>query len=156
MRPALTGWFAEFEGLEQGATGSVAYGAGAAAFAGATYDPTAHYRAAAVFDFHAAHRLTAERLREMSRRQVGLLMSTFERLDLDPAAARVEPMPPERRAGFLAVRTTSARRIAREARTQGLFVDARGGILRLGPAPYLRDDQLQDAVAIVGTLLGRS
>ena len=42
MRPVLTGWFAEFDALEDGGDGSVAYGDGAAAFGGATYDVTSH------------------------------------------------------------------------------------------------------------------
>src|SRR5207244_8953360 len=49
LRPVLTGWFAEFGSLEHAALRRVVeYGPGAAAFAGATYDPTSHYRAAAV------------------------------------------------------------------------------------------------------------
>jgi len=51
MRPVITGWFAEFDRLEQAAAGRVAYGPGAPRFAGSTYDPTSHYRAAAVFGF---------------------------------------------------------------------------------------------------------
>jgi kynureninase len=35
-------------------------------------------------------------------------------------------------------------------RRRGVFVDARGDVLRLGPAPYLADEQLRDAVAILG------
>ena len=35
-------------------------------------------------------------------------------------------------------------------RERGVFVDARGDVLRIGPAPYLRDDQLTDAVAALG------
>src|SRR5437868_9706908 len=77
LRPVLTGWFSV--GVEEHhAHGHVAYGAGAARFAGATYDPTAHYRAAAVFDFHVEHELTAERLRAISRHQVRLLKDAFE------------------------------------------------------------------------------
>jgi kynureninase len=53
MRPVLTGWFAEFASRGERSTSSVYYGSGADAFAGATYDPTSHYRAAAVFRFHA-------------------------------------------------------------------------------------------------------
>ena len=50
MRPAITGWFAEFDALAAvpDPHGRVAYGAGAARFAGATYDPASHYRAARV------------------------------------------------------------------------------------------------------------
>jgi kynureninase len=153
LRPVLTGWFAEFDTLEGRTDTGVRYEPGAAAFAGATYDPTSHYRAAAVFDFHAEQRLTPIRLREISRRQVGLLKAAVERLDVNPAVARVEPMPEDRRAGFLAIRMPGATHVAQALRDRGAFVDARGDVLRLGPAPYLRDDQLEDAVAILGELL---
>ena len=96
--------------------GSVTYGPGALAFAGATYDPTSHYRAAAVFQFHAQQGLTAERLREISRRQVSLLKSGVESLDLHEGVAHVEPVPEERRGGFLAIRSPHAgRALARAA-----------------------------------------
>ena len=153
LRPVITGWFAEFEALERRADGRVEYGPDAAAFAGATYDPTSHYRAAAVFAFHAEHGLTPVRLRETSRRQVGLLKTAVERLHLNPAVARVTPMPEERRGGFLALRMPEAPAVAQALRARGVFVDARGDVLRLGPAPYLRDDQLEDAVAILGEVL---
>jgi kynureninase len=155
LRPVLTGWFAEFEALESAPHGNVAYGDGAAAFAGATYDPTSHYRAAAVLAFHEDQQLTPGRLHAINRRQVLLLKSALERLDLDPAAARIESMPDQRRGGFLAVRTPDAVRIARELRPRGVFADARGEILRLGPAPYLRDDQLLTAVDALGEMLRR-
>jgi selenocysteine lyase/cysteine desulfurase len=168
LRPLLTGWFAEFEALEDSSRGAptaadarggrlqaaqVAYGAGAAAFAGATYDPTSHYRAAAVFEFHQQHGLTPPELRRISRRQVGLLRSTFEALDLPPAIATVEPMEDEQRGGFLAIRAPRAREHAQALRARGVLVDARGDMLRLGPAPYLRDDQLSDAVTALGEVL---
>src|SRR5687768_2009579 len=153
LRPVITGWFAEFEALEQRADGRVEYGPGAAAFTGATYDPTSHYRAARVLAFHAEHGLTPTRLRETSRRQVSLLKTAVERLDLNPAVARVAPMPEERRGGFLALRMPEAPAVARALRARGVFADARGDVLRLGPAPYLRDDQLEDAVAILGEVL---
>ncbi len=147
LRPLLTGWFAEFEALESGAPHAVRYATGAGAFAGATYDPTSHYRAAAVFAFHAAEGLTAERLRAASRHQTGLVADAVQRLDVDPAIARVEPVPPERRAGFVAVRMPGAIDAARALRTRGVFVDARGDILRLGPAPYVSDEQIAAAAA---------
>jgi kynureninase len=147
MRPVLTGWFAEFAALEHaGPRKAVEYGTGAAAFAGATYDPTSHYRAAAVFDFHVQQGLTPERLREISRHQVGLLQHEIEALDLPPAKAHIEPMSADRRAGFLAIRSPHAGKISHALRARGALTDFRGEILRLGPAPYLSDDQLRDAV----------
>ena len=153
MRPVLTGWFAEFAALEEPAAGRVTYGPGASAFAGATYDPTSHYRAAAVFAFHADRGLAPPRLRETSRRQVALLKVAVERLDLARSVVRVEEMPDDRRGGFLALRMPDAGRVAHALRALGVFVDARGDVLRLGPAPYLRDDQLEDAVAALGSVL---
>lgn len=156
MRPVLTGWFAEFAALEEHTTGRVHYGPGASAFAGATYDPTAHYRAAAVFRFHDQHGLTPDRLRQISQRQVARLKSRIEALALDERLLRIEPVPDARRAGFLALGTTRSTEIARELRPRGVMTDARGDILRLGPAPYLDDQQLDDGVAALAEIVARS
>jgi kynureninase len=153
MRPVLTGWFAEFDALEATGRDRVTYAPGAAAFAGATYDPTSHYRAAAVFNFHVAHRLTPDRLREISLHQVGLLASSFAALDVDPSIARIVEIPADRRAGFLAIRAARAPDVVRALRQVAVFADARGDILRLGPAPYLSDDQLHEAIAKLSVIL---
>ena len=147
LRPVITGWFSEFEAIAATArSGEVPYGSGAARFAGSTYDPTSHYRAAAVFAFHRDHGLTPSRLREISRRQVGVLQARFEALDLDGRVAHVVPMAEERRGGFLAIRSPRAVEIVTRLRTRSVFADARGDVLRLGPAPYLADQQLMDGV----------
>jgi kynureninase len=156
MRPLLTGWFAEFAALEQSAKGQVQYGPGAVAFAGATYDPASHYRAAAVFTFHAQEALTPDRLRSISRGQVRRLKERVELLDIDERIVYVEKMPDERRGGFLALRASRAADIARALRNRGVFADARGDILRLGPAPYVEDSQLEDGVAALGEVVSRS
>ena len=153
LRPILTGWFAEFEALEYRGGERVTFGDGASAFAGATYDPTSHYRAAAVFEFHQQQGLTPGELRRISQRQVGLIVSAFEALDAPSSVAHVEPMALERRGGFVAIRAPRARELARQLRSHGVLADARGDVLRLGPAPYLRDDQLTDAVAALGEVL---
>ena len=155
LRPILTGWFAEFDSLDAGSSGVVPYARGAGAFAGATYDPTAHYRGAAVFDFHATHGLTPDRLREISLHQVGLLATTFAALDVDPSTAHAEDVPADRRAGFLAIRTPHASELVRALRQEAVFADARGDILRLGPAPYLSDDQIRSGIATLSRLITR-
>src|SRR4029453_12652908 len=70
LRPVLTGWFSEFGELAHAKRlGDVRYPPGAARFAGATSDPTSHYRAARVFGFHEEMGLTPEVLRATSQRQ---------------------------------------------------------------------------------------
>ena len=155
MRPVLTGWFAEFASRGDRSPGAVYYGSGADAFAGATYDPTSHYRAAAVFRFHTQQELTPDRLRSINRRQVARLKSGVEALGADARRLRVEAMPEERRAGFLALRTPRAADIVSALRTRGVFIDARGDIVRIGPAPYLNDQQLDDGVAALAEILNQ-
>ena len=151
LRPVLTGWFSEFGELAQAKRrGDVRYARGAARFAGATYDPTSHYRAARVFAFHEEMGLTPEVLRAASQRQVALLIDRFSALDIDPAVAHVVPMAPERRAGFVAIRSPRAADLVTALRARGVWTDARGETLRLGPAPYVTDAQIETAVAKLG------
>ena len=149
--PLLTGWYSEFARLSDRTDGAVPYGDGPARWAGATYDPTSHYRAARVFDFFDAQRLTPELLREVSRHQVALLAHEFDVLDLDPARiGRDRSVPLEHRGGFLALATPHAAAISEGLRARGVWTDFRGDVLRMGPAPYLTDDQLRAAMAAVG------
>jgi kynureninase len=151
LRPVLTGWFAEFDALARSREDrSVSYGAGAARFAGATYDPASHYRAAAVFAFHEHMGLAPSLLREVSRHQIGVLEQAFEGLGVRSSIARVEPMPDQCRAGFLAIRSPHAAALCRALGERGVLADFRSDVLRLGPAPYLCDDQLRDTVARLG------
>jgi len=153
-RPAITGWFSEFDGLTERHAGSVAYGAGASRWAGATYDPNSHYRAARVFDFFEARGLTPERLREVSQHQVGLLAAAFDRLDLDTRViTRDRETPLAGVGGFLALRSASAAEIQARLAKRGVRTDHRGEVLRLGPAPYVSDDQLRAAVGHLGEVV---
>jgi kynureninase len=150
LRPVVTGWFSEFTDLATPPfAGQVPYGEGPARFAGATYDPTSHYRAAAVFDFFAQQKLHPAALREMSQHQVGLLAREFDALDVDPRVIdrdrRAAPLASI--GGFLALRAPRAGEISRKLRERSVWTDYRGELLRLGPAPYVSDDQLRSALA---------
>jgi kynureninase len=154
LRPILTGWFSEFAHLAARAAGGVAYGAGPARWAGATYDPTSHYRAARVFAFFESEGLTPESLRAVSQHQIGLLAARFDALDLDPRAiTRDRAVPLERIGGFLALRSPAAAAIAERLLARGVHTDVRGDLLRLGPAPYLSDDQLGSSIAALGEVV---
>jgi kynureninase len=153
LRPVLSGWFAEFAALADPGSveAKVPYGTGADLFAGATYDPTSHYRAAAVFQFFDDRGLTPELLRDVSLHQVGLLARAFDDLDADPAIIdRDRSHPPHRIAGFLALQSPRAEALQTELRRRGVLTDHRHHVLRLGPAPYLTDRQLLQAVELLG------
>ncbi|MBM9460395.1 aminotransferase class V-fold PLP-dependent enzyme [Nocardioides sp. zg-536] len=157
LRPLVTGWYAESGDLQPDPTDTsadtpaVAYARGAAAFAGASYDPTSHYRAAAVLDFFADQGLTPPVLRGVSLHQRGLLAAAVDDLDLpEDVLTRDRETPAAGFAGFLSLRSPYAARLSRGLAERGVHADSRGEHLRLGPAPYLRDDQLLAAVAALG------
>lgn len=138
LRPVYTGWFSEFTDLSKAPSGRVAYGPGPARFAGATYDFSSHYRGARVFQFFEEQALTPQKLRELSQHQIGLLA---ERLGETGDIAHV--------AGFLARRTPHAARLSADLKAQNIWTDYRGDMLRLGPAPYVTDDQLTRAADLL-------
>ena len=152
LRPVATGWYTEFDSLsEKHDPGQVGYGRAGHRFAGATYDPCSNYRAAAGFDFFDRKRLTPELLREVSQHQIGLMIESFDRLALDPQLiCRDVDVPLSQIGGFLVLWSNRAGEICRTLKAAGVTCDYRNNGLRLGPAPYLCDDQIRDAIERLG------
>lgn len=177
LRPVATGWFAEF-GTLAGARGGgggegagsgggvggrhardgrprVHYGEGDVRFAGSTYDPVSHYRAAAVFRFFEEQGLTVGRLREVSLAQIRRLAAGVDALDPDPRVlSRDRTVRLSRRGGFLTMETPAAGEICCKLRGRNVYADYRGHVLRVGPAPYVTGRQLDEAVAVLGEVVG--
>jgi kynureninase len=148
LRPAITGWYAEFEEMTAEKTpGAVEYPRGGARFAGSTYDPTSHYRAARVLDFWTARGLTPAELRKRYLHQTTQLASGLAELGLDVEQDR-EPF-----GGFVAVEVADAEAVSGRLARAGVSTDSRGRHLRLGPAPYVTDAQLESALEHVAACL---
>ncbi len=147
LLPVVTGWFSEFGALAERPAGAVPFGAGPARFAGSTYDPTSHYRGARVLEHFEERGLSPAFLRAVSQHQVGRLMSRFDALALDPSVLdRDRSAPLSSFGGFLALRSARAAELQAALAARGVLADHRGDTLRLGPAPYLSDAQLDLAM----------
>ena len=98
--------------------------------------------------------LTPERLRASYRHQVDLLAARFDALGArEDVIARDRCTPLDRYGAFLALRSPVAGELRAALAQRGVMADSRGSWLRLGPAPYLADEQLEPAVELLGDAL---
>jgi selenocysteine lyase/cysteine desulfurase len=155
LRPVITGWFSEFSVMsDKKKPGEILYGEKGDLFAGATYDPASNYRGARVFKFFEEMNLTPELLREISRHQIRTMIEEFDMLDLDPEIIRRDTnVSRENIAGFLVFYTEQAGKISDMLKEKNVWTDYRGNILRFGPAPYISDMQIKDAMKILGDVV---
>ena len=150
IRPAYTGWFADFASLaEPRKLGEpVRYGPGGQRFGGATFDASALYRARAVLEHWDSFGLDVARLRAISVQQTRRIL---ERLgSVAPGLEIVSSVDDARRGAFVTVRHPRAGELVKRLRERHVWVDSRGDLLRIGPAPYLADDEIDRGVDIIG------
>ncbi len=145
LRPVFTGWFSDFQNLAAPRDGRpVGYGLRPAdRFAGSTYDPTSHYRARRVIRFFETHELSIERLRELSLRQTARLIAGLDGFDVRTPSAR---------GGFVTIELDDASQVVEAMKAQGILTDARGRLLRMGPAPYTTDAELDRALEVLRSI----
>lgn len=154
-RPAITGWFAAFSSLDEPRTNApVKYDNGNQRFASGTYDPSSQFRAANVVEFFREQGLTPDVLRAQYKTQVGLLRELFLKKDFDPGRIRLTHNKPlEKNGGFLSLTSPYAREIRTQLMENKVFTDARGEILRFGPAPYITSTQIEQAIDELGKVV---
>jgi kynureninase len=157
-RPVITGWFAEFDDLTgRPAPHAVTFGPPSTRFAGGTYDPASHHRAARVLDFFESHGLEPDFLRAVYQHQLGVLAEAFDALDLPTEVVRRDrDVPIDGLGGFLSLRAPAAGDLQRALLARGVFTDSRADRLRIGPAPYLCDEQLRAAMSALDTVASPS
>jgi len=147
-RPAVTGWFAAFNALEKPRTDSpTEYDDGNQRFATGTYDSSSQFRAAKVVEFFREQELTPPVLRNQYLTQVELLKNLFLEKKFDPGVIRLTHTKALiNNGGFLSLTSPHARKIREALLVKNIFTDARGEILRFGPAPYTTEEQIHRAV----------
>ena len=147
-KPFFTGWFSDFANLDKLKSGQLGYGRRAAdRFAGSTYDPTSHYRAARVIQFFDDHGLTINNLRNQAMQQTSRLIEQLG------AEGLLSPIEADQRGGFVAYRVKQASEMVNRLREAGIFADSRGSVIRFGPAPYITDAELDEACAVIRPLM---
>lgn len=146
FRPVVTGWFGCFDPIyDNPAATPIAYADDATRFNGSTVDALPYFRACKVLEHFKQWNLTPDFLFDVNHHQLNLLAREFLALDLPKDKIHL-PVEVEYMGGFLALKSPHARPLSEKMRDRGVHTDYRGHWLRLGPAPYLCDEQLEDSM----------
>jgi selenocysteine lyase/cysteine desulfurase len=152
-RPILTGWYAEFGDLE-GPPGGVGYARDAGRFLGATFDPSGLYRFVAAGRMLEAEGLTTAAI---AAHVAALQRSLLARIAAGAAgslndAAVLNPPGEGPQARFLALRHPSAQLWKQALAEDGVVVDVRDDVLRIGLSIYHDEEDLEAFCAACGAL----
>ncbi|WP_069130657.1 kynureninase/PvdN C-terminal domain-containing protein [Rhodohalobacter halophilus] len=152
LKPGVTGWFASFETLDEPRDDrAVSFDEGDQKFATGTYDPISQYRAAAVSHFFDRMGLNSETLSNQYSAQVQYLRELFDEKQFDEHLIKhANSRAVDQTGGFLALQAPHARTLRQILLDAGVFTDARGDIIRFGPAPYTTSEQCRSAVDELG------
>ncbi|MBM4376712.1 MAG: hypothetical protein FJ095_16640 [Deltaproteobacteria bacterium] len=163
LRPADTGWFADFASIAAPRVADgvvlsrpVGYGRGAARFAGATFEASAFYRARAVLRHWDALGLGVAELRARYVAQTRRILDGLSDrgvLGEGRALGRVSADDDARRGAFVSVRHADASGLSAALRERGIWTDSRGANLRLGPAPYVLDSEIDVGLDVLASLV---
>jgi len=151
-RPRDTGWFAGFGALSDG-VGKVAYAADGSRFLGATFDPTALHRLAAVLAWMERIGLTVDAIHA----HVLALQAHFQRAvdGIAPLhqARLVTPVATPDRGHFLCYETPDAGDIHARLARANITTDVRGRRIRFGFGCYHTEEDVDAAVAAMAKAL---
>ena len=150
-RPAVTGWFAEFEDLSL-PPGSVGYAKDATRFLGATFDPSALYRFTSVRRMLDENGLTTARISGHVAELQAAFLDSYGATAL-AGAELLNPLDGGRHARFLAFRSPEAQRWYNELKAHNCITDVRGDVLRIGFAIYHDEQDVGRLVELLGGLI---
>jgi selenocysteine lyase/cysteine desulfurase len=148
LRPADTGWFAEFDELADSRAGATGYAPGGMRFFGATFDASGLYRLNAVLRMLAEAGVDAAALQAHAQGLQAQFMEGLARAPL-PALPLSSLVPPlgVARGSFLTFDLADAQGVEQKLAAAGIGVDRRGRRLRFGFGVY------QDADFVARLLL---
>ena len=149
LRPANTGWFADFSALESGIKAPVGYGEKAYRFMGATFDASGLYRLNAVYALRRSLRLSVAKSDAYVRAlQRGFIRRLRSRGPLDANALITADL--SRIGHFLTFRVPNAGEIKDALAKKGVLVDSRGDRLRFGFGLYQDERDLDELFQRIG------
>lgn len=146
LRPAYTGWFAEFGALDKPRPGTVQYSQDGMRFAGATMDFTALYRLRAVLQLFEKHSLTVDVInRHVVDMQNHFLAELAKHNHPQLNQANLTVNDETERGHFLTFELDSAETteaLANALKSHGILTDYRGNRLRFGFSLYHTKDTI--------------
>jgi selenocysteine lyase/cysteine desulfurase len=149
-RPAVTGWFAEFDDLKA-APGAVGYADDARRFLGATFDSGGLYRFNAVRAMMAREGLTTRVICD----HVTALQHRFISGSDNAVLSKMRLLnPPGNAQGarFLAYDGQNAQAVQAALEARNVITDVRGTVLRIGFAPYHVEDDVDQLLGVIAAL----
>jgi selenocysteine lyase/cysteine desulfurase len=154
-RPRDTGWFAGFDTLADGTSGQVPYGSDGSRFMGATFDPTALHRLAAVFAWMDDIGLTVAAIHAHVLGLQALFLERVETAAIAPLrrARLVTPIATAERGHFLCYETPDAGSIHTRLAKAGIVTDVRGARIRFGFGCYHTEEDIAAAVTAMARAL---
>jgi len=155
-RPRDTGWFADFGSLAAPSGKSVGYPEHGGRFLGATFDPSGLYRLAAVFDWLARERITAEHVHLHAQALMARFLEGIEAVHIEGLrlADLITPFGSNAEHGnFLSFRTPRASEIAAKLAGVNVHCDHRGDRLRFGFGICTNGADVDRALARIGQVI---
>jgi kynureninase len=153
--PRDTGWFAGFDTLTDEASGQVAYAADGSRFMGATFDPTALHRLAAVFAWMDEIGLSVAAIHAHALGLQALFLKLVDAAAIDPLrrARLLTPCATAERGHFLCYETPDAASIHARLAEAAIVTDVRGPRIRFGFGCYHTEEDIAAAVTAMARAL---
>jgi len=148
LRPAITGWFASFSTLSDSrTTARTSYTDDNQRFASGTFDGISQFRAAQVVHFFREQELTPQTLRKQYIRQLRYMKHCFNFFSPNSELIALKHEKNlEYNGGFLAFNSPHAVALQQLLSQNDVLTDARGTVLRFGPAPYTTGANIERAM----------